>query len=35
VLSYALEGLALPQVKADVDEPNVASVRVLEKLGMI
>ena len=34
VLSYALEKLALPKVKADVDEPNVASVRVLEKLGM-
>lgn len=34
VLSYALEKLALPQVKADVDEPNMASVRVLEKLGM-
>lgn len=34
VLSYALEELTLPLVKADVDEPNVASVRVLEKLGM-
>jgi ribosomal-protein-alanine N-acetyltransferase len=34
VLSYACEGLALPQVKADVDELNVTSVRVLEKLGM-
>jgi ribosomal-protein-alanine N-acetyltransferase len=34
VLSYALEKLALPKVKADVDEPNAASVRVLEKLGM-
>lgn len=34
VLSYALENLALPKVRADVDEPNVASVRVLEKLGM-
>lgn len=34
VLSYALESLALPLVKADVDEPNVLSVRVLEKLGM-
>lgn len=34
VLSYAFEKLALPKVKADVDEPNVASVRVLEKLGM-
>jgi RimJ/RimL family protein N-acetyltransferase len=34
VLSYALESLAVPLVKADVDEPNVISVRVLEKLGM-
>jgi RimJ/RimL family protein N-acetyltransferase len=34
VLSYALEKLALPKVRADVDEPNIASVRVLEKLGM-
>lgn len=34
VLSYAFEKLDLPKVKADVDEPNVASVRVLEKLGM-
>lgn len=34
VLSYALERLAVPLVKADVDEPNVLSVRVLEKLGM-
>jgi RimJ/RimL family protein N-acetyltransferase len=34
VLSYALEKLALAKVKADVDEPNVGSVRVLEKLGM-
>jgi RimJ/RimL family protein N-acetyltransferase len=34
VLSYAFEELDLTQVKADVDEPNVASVRVLEKLGM-
>lgn len=34
VLSYAFESLALSQVKADVDEPNVESVRVLEKLGM-
>lgn len=34
VLSYALENLALPKVRADVDEPNIASVRVLEKLGM-
>jgi RimJ/RimL family protein N-acetyltransferase len=34
VLSYAFGTLALPLVKADVDEPNAASVRVLEKLGM-
>src|SRR5688572_11197732 len=34
VLSYALESLALSKVKADVDEPNVESVRVLEKLKM-
>ncbi len=34
VLSYALEKLALPKVRADVDEPNIVSVRVLEKLGM-
>lgn len=34
VLSFALERLAVPVVKADVDEPNVLSVRVLEKLGM-
>jgi RimJ/RimL family protein N-acetyltransferase len=34
VLNYALERLALPKVRADVDEPNIASVRVLEKLGM-
>jgi RimJ/RimL family protein N-acetyltransferase len=34
VLSYALETLSVPKVRADVDEPNIASVRVLEKLGM-
>ena len=34
VLRYALESLALSKVKADVDEPNVESVRVLEKLNM-
>lgn len=34
VLSYALEKLALPKVRADVDEPNIESVRVMEKLGM-
>ena len=34
VLGYALESLSVPKVLADVDEPNAASVRVLEKLGM-
>lgn len=34
VLSYALENLTVPKVRADVDEPNVASVRVLKKLAM-
>ena len=34
VLSYAFDTLALPLVKADVDELNVASVRVLERIGM-
>lgn len=34
VLSYALETLSVPNVRADVDEPNTASVRVLEKLDM-
>ncbi len=34
VLRHGFEALALPRVVADVDEPNVASVRVLEKLGM-
>lgn len=34
VLDYGLEKLELSKVKADVDEPNEASVRVLEKLGM-
>ena len=34
VLTYALEQLRIPKVRADVDEPNIASVRVLEKLGM-
>ncbi len=34
VLSYALGSLGLASVRADVDEPNVASVRVLEKLRM-
>jgi ribosomal-protein-alanine N-acetyltransferase len=34
VLRYAAESLSVARVRADVDEPNVASVRVLEKLGM-
>ena len=34
VLDYAFETLALSSVKADVDEPNAVSVRILEKLGM-
>ncbi|MEP0752940.1 GNAT family N-acetyltransferase [Trichocoleus sp. Lan] len=34
VLKYALENLVISQVRADVDEPNIASLRVLEKLGM-
>jgi RimJ/RimL family protein N-acetyltransferase len=31
---YYVATLPFPQIEADVDEPNVASVRVLEKLGM-
>ena len=34
VMRYATETLGLRLVKADVDEPNVDSIRVLEKLGM-
>ena len=34
VLDYAFETLGLDSVKADVDEPNMISVRILEKLGM-
>ncbi|WNZ25721.1 GNAT family N-acetyltransferase [Leptolyngbya sp. NK1-12] len=34
VLTYGLETLSLPRVNADVDEPNTASIRVLQKLGM-
>jgi [ribosomal protein S5]-alanine N-acetyltransferase len=34
VLNYALDKLGFPKVIADVDEPNIASVRVLEKVGM-
>ena len=34
VLDYAFDTLGLKSVKADVDEPNAISVRILEKLGM-
>ncbi len=34
VLDYAFETLGLSRVVADVDEPNRASIRVLERLGM-
>lgn len=34
VLSFAFETLGIDRVRADVDEPNAASVRILEKLGM-
>jgi RimJ/RimL family protein N-acetyltransferase len=34
VLQYARDQLGLKQVVADVDQPNVASSRVLEALGM-
>jgi RimJ/RimL family protein N-acetyltransferase len=34
VLRYAFETLGIARVAADVDEPNHASIRVLEKLGM-
>ena len=34
VLQYASETLGLRLLKADVDEPHVDSIRVLEKLGM-
>ncbi|MBE9156076.1 GNAT family N-acetyltransferase [Nodosilinea sp. LEGE 06152] len=35
VLSYAFDQLGLEQVVADVDEPNIASIQVLERLGMV
>jgi RimJ/RimL family protein N-acetyltransferase len=35
VLDHALGALRLPCVAEDVDEPNAASVRVLEKLGLV
>ena len=34
LLDFAFDTLGLDSVKADVDEPNVMSVRILEKLGM-
>jgi hypothetical protein len=34
VVAYAFETLSLTRVIADVDEPNTASTRVLEKMGM-
>jgi RimJ/RimL family protein N-acetyltransferase len=34
VVDYAFGTLGLARVVADVDEPNTASIRVLEKLGM-
>jgi RimJ/RimL family protein N-acetyltransferase len=34
VLTHARETLGLRELVADVDEPNAASVRVLEKLGL-
>lgn len=34
VLDFAFDTLCLESVKADVDEPNVISVRILEKLSM-
>ncbi|MFQ4138872.1 GNAT family N-acetyltransferase [Nodosilinea sp. PGN35] len=35
VLHYVVDQLKLSQVVADVDEPNIASIRVLERLGMV
>ncbi|UBF29292.1 GNAT family N-acetyltransferase [Kovacikia minuta CCNUW1] len=34
VLRYGFEVLGLETIRADVDEPNAASIRVLEALGM-
>jgi [ribosomal protein S5]-alanine N-acetyltransferase len=34
VLRHSFDTLHLPRIMADVDEPNVASIRILEKLGM-
>ena len=35
VVEYALARLGLPEVLAEVDEGNTASVAVIERLGMI
>jgi RimJ/RimL family protein N-acetyltransferase len=35
VLRYVFDELGLEQVVADVDEPNTASIHVLERLGMV
>jgi RimJ/RimL family protein N-acetyltransferase len=34
VIAYVFEVLGRPRIVADVDEPNLASIRVLERLGM-
>ena len=34
LLAYAFSRLALPRVVAQADRPNVASIRVMERLGM-
>lgn len=33
-VSYALEGIGLPEIVADIDSRNVASHRIAEKIGM-
>jgi RimJ/RimL family protein N-acetyltransferase len=33
LLRYAVERIGLSEIKADVDEPNLASIRVLQKLN--
>jgi RimJ/RimL family protein N-acetyltransferase len=33
ILRHAFEDLRSPEIRADVDEPNTASVRLLERLG--
>jgi RimJ/RimL family protein N-acetyltransferase len=35
VIDHAFTSLGLGSVVADVDQPNLASIRVLEKLGMV